>query len=222
MTATSTKLRSSLVPFVLLALYLLEAVLLGIAPVDRSVWWAENLTAWIPIALLAILYWRGIRFSSTAYCLMFVFFFLHTIGGHYTFEHVPIDAVTRFFGFERNHYDRLCHFLVGLFAFPTLEYLEQNQLVRGRRLLCLLTVMSIFGFAAIFELIAWCDAALADTQSGTLFLGSQGDVWDAQKDMLADGLGAICTSAAYCLVRPAKRWSDEDKKEPLGTEVPRG
>ena len=68
----------------------------------------------------------------------------------------------------------------------------------------LLTVMSIFGFAAIFELIEWCYAAMADAQSGTLFLGSQGDIWDAQKDMLADGLGAICTTAAYCFIRPAK------------------
>ena len=196
--------KTSIIPLCLLLLYVVEAVLLGIAPVDRSVWWAENLTAWIPIAVIVLMYWRGIRFSNTAYCLMFVFFALHTIGGHYTFEHVPIDAVTRLFGFERNHYDRLCHFLVGLFAFPTLEYLEENRLVRGRRLLCLLTVMSIFGFAAIFELIEWCYAALADTQSGTLFLGSQGDIWDAQKDMLADGLGAICTTAAYCFIRPAK------------------
>ena len=187
----------------LLLLYILEGILLGISPVDRTVWWAENLTAWIPIAVIILMYWRGIRFSNTAYCLMFVFFALHTIGGHYTFEHVPIDAFTRFFGFKRNHYDRLCHFLVGLFAFPTLEYLERNRLVQGRRLLCLLTVMSIFGFAAIFELIEWCYAALADAQSGTLFLGSQGDIWDAQKDMLADGLGAIFTSVAYCLTRSA-------------------
>ena len=188
----------------LLVLYVVEAILLGISPVDRNVWWAENLTAWIPIGAILLMYWRGIRFSNTAYFLMFVFFAMHTIGGHYTFEHVPIGAVTRFFGFGRNHYDRLCLFLVGLFAFPTLEYLERNNLVKGRRLLCFLTVMGIFGFAAIFELIEWCYAALADAQSGTLFLGSQGDVRDAQKDMLADGLGAICTTAGYCLLRPRK------------------
>ena len=95
--------KTSIIPFCLLLLYVVEAVLLGIAPVDRSVWWAENLTAWIPIAVIVMMYWRGIRFSNTAYCLMFIFFALPTIGGHYTFEHVPIDAVTRLFGFERNH-----------------------------------------------------------------------------------------------------------------------
>ncbi len=208
MTQERTLCNSHSVPLGLLILYMLEALLLGIAPVDRSVWWAENITAWIPIAAIIAMYFRGIRFSNTSYCLMFVFFALHTIGGHYTFEHVPIDAVTRFFGFERNHYDRLCHFLVGLFAFPTLEYLERNRIVRGRFMLCLLTVLGIFGFAAIFELIEWCYAAFADTQSGTLFLGSQGDVWDAQKDMLADGLGAICTTTAYCLTHPPKDDAD--------------
>ena len=216
--AKMTAKSSSIIPLSLLLIYIMEAVLLGIAPVDRHVCWAENLTAWIPIGVILLMYWRGIRFSNTAYCLMFVFFAMHTIGGHYTFEQVPIGAITRFFGFERNHYDRLCHFLVGLFAFPTLEYLEQNNLVKGRRLLCLLTVMAIFGFAAIFELIEWCYAALSDAQSGTLFLGSQGDVWDAQKDMLADGLGAICTTIFYCLSRTtpftaAKNAGDENYAE---------
>ena len=202
--------RTSLFPLFLLILYVIEATLLGISPVDRSVWWAENLVAWIPISMILLMYWRGIRFSNTAYCLMFIFFALHTVGGHYTFEHVPFGAVTRFFGFQRNNYDRICHFLVGLFAFPTLEYLERNRLVKGRRLLCFLTVMSIFGFAAIFELVEWCYAECADAKSGTLFLGSQGDVWDAQKDMLADGLGAICTAVFYCILRrPPRPGSDK-------------
>ena len=209
----TTAARTPFFPLCLLILYILEAILLGIAPADRKVWWAENLIAWIPIAGIVLMYLRGIRFSNTAYALMFVFFALHTVGGHYTFEHVPFGAVTRFFGFERNHYDRICHFAVGLFAFPTIEYLEQHDLVKGRRLLCVLTVMSIFGFAAIFELIEWGYAAWADSQAGTLFLGSQGDVWDAQKDMLADGLGAICTTAFYCLLRRGKTSKTADARD---------
>lgn len=186
-------------PAWLLGFYILEAAILGIAPIDRKVWWAENLTAWIPIAALVIMYWRGIRFSNTAYALMFVFFAMHTIGGHFTFEKVPMGAINSHFGFERNHYDRICHFLVGVFAYPMMEYLEQNDRVKGRGLLFFLTVMAIFGFAAIFELIEWIYAMLADAQSGALFLGSQGDVWDAQKDILADGLGATCVALLYTL-----------------------
>lgn len=193
---------SRYVPQGLFFLYVVEAAVLGIAPVDRGVWWAENITVWIPVAALLVMYAKGIRFSNTACFLMFLFFAMHTVGGHYTFEHVPMGPVTDFFGFRRNHFDRVCHFLVGVFAFPVLEYFEREKLVKGRRLLCFLVVMCIFGFAAIFELAEWAYAELADPQSGTLFLGSQGDVWDAQKDMLCDGLGAIVTAFFYCLLRP--------------------
>ena len=64
-----------------------------------------------------------------------------------------------------------------------------------------LTVLSIFGVAAIFELVEWQYAAWSDPAAGAAFLGSQGDVWDAQKDMLSDGLGAIVFSFLYCLRR---------------------
>ena len=185
----------------LLAGYAAVAVVLGIAPVDRAVWWAENLTAWIPVAALVVLWARGVRFSRTAYALMFVFFVMHTVGGHYTFENVPFGWVTRTFGFARNHYDRVCHFAVGVFAWPAMEWLEGTGRVRGRRTLAAVAVFGILGFAALFEIVEWTYAAFADPQSGTLFLGSQGDPWDAQKDMLADGLGALCTAFAYCLVR---------------------
>lgn len=194
--------RTSAVPAALLAAYAAIALLLGIAPVERTVWWAENLTAWIPIAALVAMHARGIRFGNTAYFLMFLFFVLHTIGGHYTFENVPFGWVTTTFGFARNHYDRVCHFAVGLFAWPAMELLEERGIVRGRRTLATVAVLGILGFAALFEIIEWIYAALSDPQSGALFLGSQGDPWDAQKDMLADGLGALFTSLAYCLLRP--------------------
>ena len=195
--------RTSAFPAALLLAYAAIAFLLGIAPSDRTVWWAENLTVWIPIAALVAMHARGIRFSNTAYALMFTFFVLHTIGGHYTFENVPFGWVTRTFGFARNHYDRVCHFAVGLFAWPAMELLEDRDLVRGRRTLATVAVLGILGFAALFEILEWTYAALSDPHSGLLFLGSQGDPWDAQKDMLSDGLGALCTSLAYCLLRPA-------------------
>ncbi len=150
------------------------------------------------------MYWRGIRFSNTAYLLMGLFFALHTIGGHYTFAKVPMLSINEYFGFERNHFDRICHFLVGVFAYPVMEFLDRNKLVRGRLLMAVISVLAIFGVAAIFEIIEWLYAVIADPNSGTLFLGSQGDVWDAQKDMLADGLGAILFTSFYCLTVKTK------------------
>ena len=83
-----------------------------------------------------------------------------------------------------------------------MELLEDRGLVRGRRTLATVAVLGILGVAALFEIIEWTYAALSDPHSGALVLGSQGDPWDAQKDMLADGLGALITSLAYCLLRP--------------------
>jgi len=184
-----------------LIVYLTEVVLLGISPYSRTVWIAENLTGLIPAAGLCLLYWKGVRFSNAAYTLVALYFILHTVGGYYTFERVPFGFITDLFGFERNHYDRVCHFLVGTFAFMTLEYIERTRLMRSRAAAVFFTVMSIFGFAAVFELIEWIYAVLANPEAGSAFLGSQGDIWDAQKDMLSDGLGAIVCSALYVLMR---------------------
>lgn len=192
-------------PLALLLVYLAQFLALSITPFDRDVWLAENLTALIPVTALCVMYWRGVRFSNTAYTLMALFFYLQTIGGYYTFERVPFGGVTDILGCERNHYDRLCHFMVGVFAFPALEYFEWNKAVRGRNLAIFLAIMGVFGFSAIFELIEWGYAEFSNPEAGAAFLGSQGDVWDAQKDMLADGLGAIFFSFLYDRLRPLHR-----------------
>lgn len=131
---------------------------------------------------------------------MAIFIFCHTIGGHYTFEKVPFGFITELFDFQRNHFDRMCHFMVGFFAYPILEIIENRELVRGRFLAIIFVVMCIFGFAGIFEIVEWLYAAFSNPEAGSAFLGSQGDIWDAQKDILADGLGAITASILYCLI----------------------
>jgi putative membrane protein len=76
--------------------------------------------------------------------------------------------------------------------------------MKGRFFASFMVVMGIFGFAAIFELIEWLYAEFSSPASGSAFLGSQGDIWDAQKDMLCDGLGAITTACVYALVKGRK------------------
>ncbi|MBO5763567.1 MAG: DUF2238 domain-containing protein [Lentisphaeria bacterium] len=186
---------------ILLGIYLAEFSVLAVAPYQRSVWLAENAVAGVTVLVLAWMYRCGVRFSRTAWLLMAGWIFLQTLGGHYTFERVPFGWITDLLGAERNHFDRLCHFWVGFFAWPALEFIEERKLCLTRFAAVFFVVMSIFGFAAIFELIEWIYAEIADPSSGTAFLGSQGDLWDAQKDMLADGLGAIASSTVYCLCR---------------------
>jgi putative membrane protein len=168
-------------------------------------WFVENLTVWIVISVLIILYVIKIRFSNTAYVLMSIFIYLHTIGGHYTFALVPFDWVTDFFGFPRNHFDRLAHFSVGLYAFPIAEWLYAKKLVANKFILFTYPIFVIATIAMGYELIEWIYAALSNPEAGIAYLGSQGDIWDAQKDMLADTLGAILGICLFFIINNKKR-----------------
>lgn len=182
---------------ILLLGYLLLSLWAGIAPYDRATWWAENIPI-VGIALgLVILYLRGFVFSPTAYALMAVLLYLHTVGGHYTFERAPFDFVSNLFGFERNHFDRIAHFSVGFYAYAIAEALVRKRAVQSRMVLLLFPIFSIAFVAMAYELIEWWYAAAAGGTSGAAFLGSQGDIWDAQKDMLADTLGAVVATALF-------------------------
>lgn len=188
----------------LLGIYVVLFTALALNPIDRATWFVENLTVWIIIAFIVILYFFGIRFSRLAYLFASVLIYLHTIGGHYTFALVPFDFVTDFFGFERNHYDRIAHFTVGFYAFPIVEWLWSKKLVASKFLLFTYPVFAIATVAMSYELIEWVYAALANPEAGIAYLGSQGDIWDAQKDMLADTLGAIFAVGVFFFARKPK------------------
>jgi putative membrane protein len=192
--------QSRIFPVVLFALYIALFGALAIAPHDRAVWWAENIPIVAIAATLTVLYVRGVRFSNLAYALMSVLLFMHTVGGYYTFERVPFDWVTQAFGFKRNHYDRVAHFSVGFYAYGLAELLVMRGWVTRRWLAALFGVCAIGTIAALYEIIEWIYAALEGGSAGAAFLGSQGDVWDAQQDMLADLLGSLLAVAIYVAV----------------------
>ena len=186
-------------PHLLLGMYVVVFIALGIAPYDRQTWIAENLPIVMLVGVAAWHFTRQ-RLSNTAYLLMSVLVCLHTIGGHYTFERVPFGCVTELFGFERNHFDRVAHFSVGFWAYPIAEILLKRKLVRSRVLLLLFPVFTIASVAAGYEIIEWLYAVRAGGDAGAAFLGSQGDIWDAQKDMLADTLGAIVAVVLFWVI----------------------
>ncbi|WP_243364817.1 DUF2238 domain-containing protein [Fundidesulfovibrio terrae] len=163
--------------------------ILAVSPVSRDVWWAENIPVMAVFAFLAVSYQR-LRFSSLACTFMAAWLFLHTVGGHYTFAHVPFGWVTDLFGFQRNNYDRIAHFSVGFYAFALAEYLQRKRLAHPAVVLAF-SLASVMAVACAYEIIEWWYAALEGGEAGVEFLGSQGDPWDAQKDMLADTLGAV-------------------------------
>ncbi len=174
-----------------------------INPADITVWWAEMVPIIAIFAGLLVTFGK-FRFSNTSYVLMSVLLILHTIGAHYTFANVPFDWVTNYFGFERNHYDRIAHFSVGFYAYPAAELLLRKQWARPvtAMLFGLFFIMSV---AAAYEIIEWQFAVIEGGNAGIEFLGSQGDIWDAQKDMLADTLGAIVALVLFAFTRRAQR-----------------
>ena len=190
--------RSSL-PAVLLLLYLIEFSALAIHPYSRSVWMAENTPIVLIVGFLVVTY-RWFQFSNLAYILMSALVFLHTIGGHYTFERVPFGCFTNLIGASRNHFDRMAHFTVGFYAYAIAEFIERRQLSRSRWLTSLFAVFAIGSVALGYEIFEWRYAVQADSAAGIAVLGSQGDPWDAQKDMLADTLGAIAATLLYFAV----------------------
>jgi len=197
-------MKSLRLPHCLLALYVVFFAVLAVRPYDRSVWFAENLPIMIIVATLAVTY-RWHRFSNTSYILMSFLVFMHTLGGHFTFERVPFDFVTDLFGFSRNHYDRIGHFTVGFYAFPIAEFVTRRRLSNSLVLTALFAIFSIFAVAAGYEIIEWLYAVISAPEQGLAFLGSQGDIWDAQKDMLADGLGAVAATLLYVFMQRRKR-----------------
>ncbi|GAL29062.1 membrane protein [Vibrio variabilis] len=182
--------------------YCLVFAFSAIAPSSRAVWVAEI----IPAVGILVLIWvvsRKFQFSKPAYLLMFIWLCLHTIGAKYTFAEVPFDWFNQMIGSERNNFDRVAHFSIGLYAFPIAEYVYRKQMM-SKLPAMMFALFAIMSLAAAYEIIEWWYAALAGGDEGIAFLGSQGDIWDAQKDMLCDTLGAVTALILFGLKTPSK------------------
>jgi len=183
-------------PLVLLVAFIAIFAALGVAPRYRQDWLLENLLVLIALPGLVLTY-RRLRFSNFAYTCLFVFFVLHEVGAHYTYSEVPWrDWLAAITGAEaaaagRNHYDRFVHFAYGLLLMPAVrELVEARMSPRGlwRWLMPLFFVMS---HSVIYEMIEWIAAVLFGGDLGVAYLGTQGDEWDAQKDMALATAGAV-------------------------------
>jgi len=201
-------------PVVLLTIYLVLMISLGISPFERGTWWAENLPVMITVFLLVITY-PAFRFSNTAYCLMWFFLCVHTIGGHFTFARVPFDygnhllsltGIDSLFPNGRNNFDRFGHFLVGVFGYAVAELAYRKGWVTSIAMAVILGIFALGFWGALYEIIEMIYAVIAGGDQAADFLGSQGDIWDAQKDMLLDILGAILSTTLFAIIwrnRPA-------------------
>ena len=188
------------VPKTLFVLYVLLFAALAINPVDRGIWFAENATVILILIPIVILYIKGFKFSNLSYVLMSVLLYLHTIGGHYTFALVPFDWFDQLIGSEKNNFNHVAHFTVGFYAFPIAEFLMRRSYISNKWTTALFGVFAVGTVAAVYEVIEWLSVLVFSAEDGMAFLGAQGDIWDAQKDMLADISGAVLASILFLLL----------------------
>lgn len=175
--------------YYLTVIYSVIFIFSAYSPHSRAVWFAEIIPA---LGILGVIFWASskLTFSRTAYFLMFIWLGLHTIGAKYTFSEVPFDWFNQLIGSERNNFDRVAHFSIGFYAYPIAEYLIRKKLCQPI-LAGMFGLFAMMAVAAGYEIIEWWYAVLAGGEEGIAFLGSQGDIWDAQKDMLCDTSGAL-------------------------------
>ena len=197
----------------LIAVFLLIWLALAISPHDRATWALENVLVLLTGVSLFVLR-RRFQPSAGAATLLFVFLSLHEVGAHYTYSEVPYDAwfqaltgerLSVLLGFSRNHYDRLLHFAGGLLLTPLIRELLAtfSRLgAMGRSAAALSVVMSA---SMIYELIEWGAAEAFGKEVGAAYLGTQGDEWDAHKDMALATLGAIITELSSLAIAARRR-----------------
>jgi putative membrane protein len=193
--------RRNVLLHLLTAWYALVWIVTAIRPIDPRDWFLENIAVAATLVPLAATY-RRFQFSDLSYLLLTAFLTIHAIGAHYSYARVPFGFwMQETFDLTRNHFDRIAHFSFGLFlVYPFREiFLRLGRVRRGwEYFLPLDLVLSLAGLYEISEswVVRWIDPNL-----GALYLGSQGDIWDAQKDMTMSLLGAILAMAAVYLIR---------------------
>jgi putative membrane protein len=180
-------------PQSLLACYLMVWVVLAVSPVDRHDWLLENLLAISTVAVLILTY-RRFAFSDLSYVLITLFMILHAVGAHYTYAKVPFGFWMKdVFDLSRNHFDRIVHFAFGLLlAYPAYDLFLRAANMRKAWAL-LMAAISVISVSGLFEVIESWVAQLVSPELGNAYLGTQGDIWDAQKDMTMAIVGALLT-----------------------------
>jgi putative membrane protein len=149
---------------------------------DRANWFLEN-TLTVVVLLVLGLGHRKFQFSHLSYTFFFVYALLHIYGAEYTYAENPLGYWLKdTLHLARNHYDRIVHFSFGfLLAYPLRDYFR-NHFGWPAWVCWTLPVEITLSFSAAYELLEWAVADLFFPAQGMAYLGTQGDVWDAQKD----------------------------------------
>ena len=166
----------------------------GTHPRDVATWWLEVMPVIIGVPILVATY-RRFPLTSLAYVLIWLHAIILMVGGHYTYAEMPLfNWIRDAFNLSRNHYDRVGHLAQGFVpAILAREILLRTSPLRPGKWLFFLVCCVALAISAFYELVEWWAALLTSPETGTAFLGTQGDVWDTQWDMALALVGAICS-----------------------------
>jgi putative membrane protein len=197
MTQERTRFRENRFLQLFLTCYVALWLLLALHPVDRGDWFLENLFVFVTAAVLISTYHR-FQFSNLGYALIVLFLAVHAIGAHYTYAKVPAGFwLQDWLHLIRNHYDRVIHFSFGFLLIYPLRELLMRSAQTHERWATWLAVAALAALSSFFEIVEAIVAQIVRPDLGSAYLGTQGDMWDAQQDMGAVFVGAI--AVAFCL-----------------------
>jgi putative membrane protein len=202
--------RSAREPLILLVLGAVALAVSALGAYDRLTWFLEVAPIFIGVPVL-LATWRRFPLTPLLYRLIFLHALILMAGGHYTYARVPLGFWVRdLLGLARNHYDRLGHFAQGFVpAILVREILLRKGVVTRRGWLFFLVTSVCLAFSACYEFVEWISAVLGGSAADE-FLGTQGDVWDTQWDMLCALIGAI--TAQLTLGRLHDRQMESQRK----------
>lgn len=210
-------------------------IALALEPRYRDDWALENALVAVFVVAIAASH-RKLLLSRISYTLIFLFLCVHEVGAHYTYAEVPYDAwiqaltgrsLNQAMGWERNHFDRFAHFLYGLLmAYPLRELFLRVADARGFWGYFLPFDVTV-STSALFELVEWGAAEIFGGELGAAYLGTQGDPWDAHRDMALASGGALIAVLVTALINAylqqdfAREWQQSLRvkaRTPLGED----
>lgn len=198
--------KNPLLPW-LLGWYVCWWAWLAVSPLDRSDWLLENVLVIVFAGTLALTY-RRYPLSDLSYLLLTIFMTLHAVGAHYTYAKVPLGFwLQEWFNQDRNHFDRLIHFSFGLLLTYPLREIYLRWIGRRDFWSYFFPVSVSLSLSSFFELVEAWVARIVSPELGAAYLGTQGDSWDAHKDINIALVGAILAMILTALLQPDKRWS---------------
>lgn len=172
-----------------------------IGTTDLANWLLENTLVVIFLTILVTTH-NKFQFSDLSSLLIIIFLILHVYGAKYTYAENPLGYwLQNMTGTSRNHYDRIVHFSFGfLLAYPVRElFLVGFRFPKWFS--WILPIGVTLSFSSFYEIVEWAVAALFFPEQGISYLGTQGDIWDAQKDISLAFIGAILGSTMVYFFR---------------------